>query len=107
MLQASEIQRLFALLQKMAAFADSEQVVVTFPDPADTDLQIPHALRSTNPEEIGYVVEQADRACRVYQDTSATRLAWSAGLIILRCDTAGAKVRLLLTVPKTSPETIL
>jgi hypothetical protein len=67
---------------------------------ADTDLVVQHDLQPDDPESVGYQVVRRDRACEVYDDQSSTRRAWTKSSIVLRCDTADAVVRLLLTVPQ-------
>jgi hypothetical protein len=86
--------------KQVAPFTQFDYADVQF-GAADTDQLVPHAFtRMDDPEQVGYVVVQADRACRVYHDTSVTRRAWGANFCILRCDTPDAAVRLLLTLPR-------
>ena len=90
------LNRLEEQVEKRSHMARSEYVDVTFSLGADTDTDVPTSLTPTDPEAIRYVVVEADRACRVYQDQTATRKAWQPGYIILKSDTADAVVRLLL-----------
>lgn len=80
--------------------AQWEEVEVTFPSAANTDLQIATGLTPpVNLEGINYVALRKDRAADIYHDTSATRKPWQRGSIFLRSTVASARVRLLLYVP--------
>lgn len=71
---------------------------------AGIDLAIEHTLAPELPDLVDYEVVQRDRPCQVYHDETSDRRAWTAGQILLRCDTADARVTLRLTLP-TMPQT--
>lgn len=71
---------------------------VTFPSNANTDLDIAHGLEPLDPENVDFVVLRSAQPVLVYADSTATRTAWSTGVIRLRCTGPSAKVVLLLTV---------
>lgn len=79
-------------------FSQWEEVDVTFPAVANTDLVIPHTLTPPTPDHVNYVPIRKDRALDVYHDTSATRRPWQSTYIVLRSTVASARVRLLLFV---------
>lgn len=79
---------------------DHQYLEVTF-GAANTDFDIRHDLKPSNPENIHYIVVRADRATSLYHDQSGTRRAWKAGYIVLRSSVANAKVTLLLQTPRT------
>lgn len=58
---------------------------------AGTSYAIPHGLGAV---PIGFLIVLFDRACRVYDGNFGA--AWGAQTVTLTCDTAGAKVKLLL-----------
>ena len=74
-----------------------QYVTVTFGS-ANTDYDIPHTLRVTDPEAVNYQVVRADRATSIYHNQAAGRTTWKPGYILLRSSIANAVVRLLLTV---------
>lgn len=78
-------------------FSQYEYVDVQF-DNADADTYIPHTLTTDQPDNIRYEVVGRDRAGDVYHDFSSTRRAWRSSYLFLRCATAGARVRLRLSV---------
>jgi hypothetical protein len=86
-------------VEKGLPFSAFTYIDVTF-ETANLDVQVDHTLRPITPEDINYQVVRADRACLIYHDQSATRRPWGRGYILLRSDTAGAKVRLLLSVER-------
>lgn len=90
------LNRLGEQLEKRSPMARSEFVDVTFSLGANTDTDVPTTLTPTDPEAIRYVVVNADRACSIYHDQTATRKAWQPGYIILKSSVADAVVRLLL-----------
>jgi len=75
-----------------------EELDVTFPSAANTDLQIRHHLVPTYPEGVNYIAVRKDRAADVYHDTSGTRKPWGNGYMFLRSSVASARVTLLLYV---------
>lgn len=58
---------------------------------AATSYSIPHGLGAV---PIGFLVVLSDRACNVYDANFGA--AWGTNIVTLTCDTAGAKVKLLL-----------
>lgn len=76
-------------------------VDVTFPASPNTDLDIRHTLKTATPENIRFQVVSADRAVRVYKDTTGTRKAWTTDVIYLRADVASAVCRLLLALERS------
>lgn len=58
---------------------------------ASTYYSIPHGLDTV---PIGFLVVISDRACNVYDGNFGA--AWGTEVVTLACDTAGAKVKLLL-----------
>jgi hypothetical protein len=78
-------------------FSSYEYVDVVF-DGADEDTLVQHQLRLENPELVRYEVVSRDRAGDVYHDTSNTHRPWKDGYLFLRCETAGSRVRLRLSV---------
>lgn len=63
---------------------------------ANTDTAIAHTLKTPDSDAVRYEVVRKDRACDVYEDFSPNRRAWKSNLIYLKCNTAGAQVRLRL-----------
>ncbi len=82
---------------KSVPFSQFQYVDVTFPS-ADADVFIEHSLKTSDPEAVRYEVVARDRAGDVYHDFTSSRRPWKAGYLLLRCETAGAKVRLRLFV---------
>lgn len=80
---------------KSVPFSQYQYVDVVFTT-ADSDTFIEHQLKTDDPEAIRYEVVSRDRAGDVYHDYSAARRAWKPGYLLLRCATAGARVRLRL-----------
>jgi hypothetical protein len=78
-------------------FSQFQYVDVVFPT-ANADVFIEHSLDTDRPDDIIYEVVKRDRAGDVYHDYTADRRPWKAGYILLRCATAGAQVRLRLSV---------
>jgi len=78
-------------------FGQFEYQKVTFAT-ADTDVAVRHNLKPANPGQVGYVVIQQSAAGSVYQDSSATRRAWTSETILLRAS-APMVVQLLLVIP--------
>jgi hypothetical protein len=78
-------------------FSAYQYVDVTF-GTAGVDTLVTHSLPVSDPEDVRYEVIKADRACRVYDDQSATRRAWGNGYLLLRCDVNDAVVRLRLSL---------
>ena len=96
---AKDLTRLEHDIEDAAPAVRFEEIEVTFGS-ANTDKDLTHSLRPTNPENIRYQVVNADRATSIYHDQSATRKPWGHGYIILRSSVASAKVTLLLTIPR-------
>jgi hypothetical protein len=94
---ADEISRLEENMLKFSPYRGWYITTVTFPSNANTDVDIPHTLSVSNPEAVQYQVLQSAQPVIVYHDTSPTRVAWSQGLIRLRCTSPNAKVVVLLT----------
>lgn len=63
---------------------------------ANADTAVPHTLKTPDSNAVRYDVVRKDRACDVYEDYSPNRREWKPGLIYLKCNTAGAQVRLRL-----------
>lgn len=63
---------------------------------ANADTAIAHTLKTPDSDAVRYEVVRKDRACDVYEDFSPNRRAWKPSLIYLKCNTAGAQVRLRL-----------
>lgn len=82
-------------------FAQWEEVDVTFPAVANTDIEVPHSLTPNTPEGVYYFPVRNAQASVVYHDTSVTRKVWQTNQIYLRANVANAKVTLLLYVPRT------
>ena len=61
-----------------------------FPGVANTEMRVPHGLGRL---PIAYFLVRKDRACDVYDGSDNT---WGVNYIFLKCDEAGAVVRLLL-----------
>lgn len=80
-------------------FAQWEEVDVTFPAAANTDIEVPHGLTVSNPEGVYYIPVRNAQASVVYHDTASTRKPWQNNQIYLRSNVASAKVTLLLWVP--------
>lgn len=82
--------------------AQYQYVDVTFNSVADTDTDISHTLKVTDPEEVDWEVVRWSFSSApgggviVYKDSSATRRPWGVGYITLRCniDSAQATLRL-------------
>lgn len=104
---AAEITRLEDALLRFCPSRQWQIVTVTFPATANADLDIPHTLTPSNPELVNVQVLQASQPCLVWQDRSATRVAWSAGLIRVRCTAASAQVTLLLTAAAAGAQTLV
>lgn len=83
---------------KKQPFAQWEEVDVTFPSSANTDIEVPHTLMPTDPEAINYIVLRKDRAGDVYHNTAYNRKPWQSTYILLRCTVASAQMKLLLYV---------
>lgn len=83
---------------KTQPFAQWQEVDVTFPAIADTDVVVEHSLAPPTVDHINYRPQRKDRAADVYHDTSATRKQWQTGYILLRSNVANAKMTLLLWV---------
>jgi hypothetical protein len=81
--------------------AQWEEVDVTFPAVADTDIEVPHSLVLANPEGVYYLPVRNGQAAVVYHDITGTRRVWQRNQIYLRANVANAKVTLLLYVPHT------
>jgi hypothetical protein len=92
-------------LDKRLPIAQWQVVRVTF-TAANADKDIPHTLSPPTPEHVEYVVLRQSGAGSVYQDFSATRLAWQPGFILLRCS-ATITVDLLLLVLHGDPRTVI
>lgn len=82
-------------------FAQWEEVDVTFPAVANTDIEVPHSLSPANPEGVYYLPVRNGQAATVYHDATGTRKVWQTKQIYLRANVASAKVTLLLYVPHT------
>lgn len=83
---------------KTQPYAQWEEVDVTFPAAANTDLEISHSLLPPTAEHVNYIVTRADRAVKVYHNTAFNRKPWQRDYILLRADVASAKVSLFLFV---------
>lgn len=98
--QSAELKRLVQRIHSLSPHASFEFVDVTFGDTANSDVEVATVLRPPNPEGIDYYVVRADRPCSIYNDHSVDRRPWGRGYITVRCDVAGATVRLLLIEKK-------
>src|SRR5688572_13022210 len=93
--------------ERARPFDQFEYVSVTFNSVANVDTDIQHSLNPPTPYDIDITPVQwrfgaAPAAAPVaYIDISATRKAWGAGYIVLRCNVASAEATLLLTVRRT------
>ena len=83
---------------RLAPFAQWEEVDVVFGSSANTDTVVKHTLEPPDPEHVNYVCVRKGQAADVYHDSSGTRKPWGQGYILLRSPVANAKVTLLLTV---------
>ena len=95
---AAAIDRLENFLFKIVPYAKYQYVTVTFNATANLDSEVQHTLRPRDFEAVDYQVVKIDKAGVVYNDTSATRRAWTTNTIVLRCSAAGATATLLLTL---------
>lgn len=95
----SALRALTDFLNKVTPIAKYQYVTVTFNGTANADTDIVHTLAPVNPETVLYWVVKVDRAARIYNDTGATRKAWTPSVIYLRSDTANAVATLLLFLP--------
>lgn len=84
-------------LEQRTPATDWEIVTVDFPN-ADTDVEVTTGLHPSDPELIEYQVLNASGPPLVFHDTSASRIAWSSGLIRLRSAVAGLKANILLSI---------
>jgi hypothetical protein len=64
---------------------------------ADTDVYVEHSLKTDRPDEVRFEVLSIDKGGVVYRDGSASRRAWQAGYLFLRCSAADAKARIRLS----------
>jgi hypothetical protein len=78
-------------------FGQFEYQKVTF-GVANTDVAVRHNLKPSTPGQVGYIVVQQSAAGSVYQDSTATRRAWSDATLYLRAS-APMVVQLLLVIP--------
>jgi hypothetical protein len=69
---------------------------------ANANTAVPHTLKVPDSNAVRYEVIRKDRACDVYEDFSPNRRTWKPNLIYLKCDTAGAQVRLRLFTERFS-----
>src|SRR3990167_2561271 len=95
---AREVARLEDTLLRFVPERQWEIQSVTFPAVAGVDFDIIHGLTPRDPELVRYLVIQAGEPCMVYQDATPTRIAWTKGLMRLRCTQGSAHVVLLLWV---------
>lgn len=65
---------------------------------ADEDVFIQHELTTDRPDEVRFEVVSIDKGGVVYRDSAASRRAWKAGYLFLRCSAADATARLRLFV---------
>lgn len=84
--------------QELGPYGQYEEVNVTFPATAGTDLIVRHSLKPYTPEHIDYEIVRQNQPAIVYQDGAATRTPWQDGYIVVRCNMANAKVTLRLSV---------
>jgi hypothetical protein len=63
---------------------DAQDIDVTFPSVADTEVEVPHGLERT---PVGVVAFSLDRAGHVYD---SRRGSWDATRLFLKCSTASA-----------------
>lgn len=96
-LTSAEISRLEDALLRFTPGRSWEVKTVSFPPTADTDLDIAHTLPASDPSRVDYQVLQVSSPCLVYHDTSPDRVAWSNGIIRLRCTQPSASVVLVLS----------
>jgi hypothetical protein len=86
------------VVRRFSVATQVQYLTITFPATANLDQIVVHKLTPPTAEGVYYEVVRADRACRVYDDQSATRRPWAMTYLILRCDTASAAVTLRLFV---------
>lgn len=67
---------------------NTQQVDVTFPASANSNLAITHGLGKTG---VNYIVTSIDAACSIYRGTGDT-----VEQVFLKCDHAGVKATLIL-----------
>lgn len=84
--------------QEMSPYGQYEEVEVTFPSTAHTDVEVPHSLAGYTPEHIDYQIIRQNQPAIVYHDGSADRRPWQKGYIIVRCNIPNAVVTLRLSV---------
>lgn len=84
-------------LKRRAPEGRWETVTVTF-DAAHTDVVVPHALPTPDPEQIDYKILRTNGPGFVYHDGAATRRPWGTGFIVLRSTTAPLVADLRLSV---------
>lgn len=94
-----EVRHFVQDFNKSLPFVNFQYLDVTFGS-ADTDMDIKHNLNPKNPEDVRYLVVNADRATQIFNDQSASRKPWGQGYVILQSSTANAVVRLLLFVER-------
>jgi hypothetical protein len=83
------------------AYAHVQYVDVVF-DLADTETPVKHGMKTSDSDNIRYEIVRKDCACDVYEDFSPNRRAWKPNVIYLKCNTAGARVRLKLFTERFS-----
>jgi len=88
--------RVDAALKAQLPFAKYEYVNVTFSLGADTDTDVLYTFTVSDPNDVRYLLINADRSTNLYHDQTPTRKAWQNGRIILRSSAASAVCRLLL-----------
>ena len=96
------LTKLDPALERGLPFAQYQYVDVTFNATANVDTDIRHTLTTADPYAVRYLPinwqfgAAPAAAPGAYIDTSGSRKAWGAGYIVLRCNVAAAKARLLL-----------
>ena len=92
---------------KAQPFSQWQEVDVTFPSTANTDLVVEHHLTPAEPNGIHYIPIRKDRAADIYHDVSVARKQWQPSYIVLRSTVASARVRLLLYVPHSTQPSLV
>lgn len=98
----TRVSGLEGLLQRQVPFGEYEFVEVTFNSTANGDTEVKHSLRTSDPEAIRVIPVEWQFASTpvdppyVWRNIASTARPWGEGYIILRCNLASAKARLLL-----------